>query len=110
MNIQGIILGLASFLIIGFMHPVVIKGEYCFGTKIWPLFAITGGCLCIASLWITDLLWSAFCAVWGFSWFWGIKELFEQEERVKKGWYPSNPKKKISETRRDGKGRMNKCG
>ena len=25
---------------------------------------------------------------------WSIKELFEQEERVKKGWFPENPKKK----------------
>jgi len=25
---------------------------------------------------------------------WSILELFEQEERVKKGWFPKNPKKK----------------
>ncbi|MCQ2117643.1 MAG: DUF4491 family protein [Bacteroidales bacterium] len=30
----------------------------------------------------------------GFSCFWSILELFQQEQRVAKGWFPSNPKKK----------------
>ncbi|WP_423893355.1 DUF4491 family protein, partial [Filifactor alocis] len=30
----------------------------------------------------------------GFCLFWSIKELFEQEKRVQKGWYPKNPKKR----------------
>jgi hypothetical protein len=25
--------------------------------------------------------------------FWAINELFEQEQRVVKGWYPKNPKR-----------------
>ena len=33
-------------------------------------------------------------AVFGITCIWSIKELFEQEERVKKGWFPENPKKK----------------
>jgi hypothetical protein len=34
---------------------------------------------------------SAICGVFAFSSFWTIKELFEQKERVKKGWFPANP-------------------
>ncbi len=29
-----------------------------------------------------------------FSSFWTIKEIFEQRERVLKGWFPMNPKRK----------------
>ena len=42
LNFDGIILGFASFLIIGIFHPVVIKCEYYFGEKIWPLFLVLG--------------------------------------------------------------------
>jgi len=30
----------------------------------------------------------------GCSCFWSIKELYEQRERVKKGWFPDNPNRK----------------
>ena len=32
-NWQGVVIGLCTFLIIGLFHPIVIKGEYYFGTK-----------------------------------------------------------------------------
>jgi hypothetical protein len=91
----GIIIGLGSFLIIGLLHPVVIKGEYYFGTKIWPLFLI-GGIICVVgSILIGNLIVSTLLGVLGFSLFWSIHELFEQKERVRKGWFPENPKRKI---------------
>lgn len=34
----GLIIGAATFLIIGLFHPLVIKGEYYFGVKIWWMF------------------------------------------------------------------------
>ena len=37
-------------------------------------------------------------AVLGVTFLWSIKELFEQEERVKKGWFPANPKRKQKDT------------
>jgi len=90
----GIIIGLGSFLIIGLLHPVVIKGEYYFGTKIWPLFLI-GGIICVVgSIHIRNLIASTLLGVLGFSLFWSIHELFEQKERVRKGWFPENPKRK----------------
>ena len=33
MNFTGIIVGLATFLIIGIFHPIVIKAEYYWGVK-----------------------------------------------------------------------------
>ncbi|OYP40493.1 hypothetical protein CG709_05125 [Lachnotalea glycerini] len=30
----------------------------------------------------------------GFSCFWSVQELVEQEKRVEKGWFPKNPKRK----------------
>ena len=50
MNIWGILIGLAAFLLIGIFHPIVIKCEYHFGAKIWPLFLVAGVLCCVASL------------------------------------------------------------
>ncbi|MBQ9963354.1 MAG: DUF4491 family protein, partial [Alistipes sp.] len=33
MNFTGIIIGVATFLIIGLFHPIVIKAEYYIGTR-----------------------------------------------------------------------------
>lgn len=94
MNLDGIIIGLAVFFIIGIMHPVVIKSEYYIGKHIWPLYLIIG-ILCVGlSTVIPSRTLSILTAVLGFTMFWSIHELFEQEQRVKKGWFPANPNKK----------------
>jgi hypothetical protein len=94
MNWNGIIIGLGVFLIIGIMHPVVIKSEYYIGKHIWPLYLILG-ILCVGiSVVIEGMILSILIAVLGFTMFWSIHELCEQEERVKKGWFPVNPNKK----------------
>ena len=41
-NLTGIVIGIATFLIIGIFHPMVTKGEYYFGVKIWWLFLVMG--------------------------------------------------------------------
>ncbi|MDR1842072.1 MAG: DUF4491 family protein [Holophagales bacterium] len=92
MNYTGIVIGLASFIIIGVFHPIVIKSEYHFGKKIWPVFLALGVVLCAASVFIGNAIFSSLFAVTGFALFWSIRELFEQEARVKKGWFPANPK------------------
>ncbi|MGE4453825.1 MAG: DUF4491 family protein [Sphaerochaeta sp.] len=94
MSFQGVVVGGAAFLIIGIFHPIVIKGEYYFGKKIWPLFLIVGLLLVAVSLWIENQVLSAVLSITGFSSLWSIHELFEQEERVAKGWFPANPNKK----------------
>ena len=47
-----------------------------------------------ASVWVSSLFWSSLLGVFAFSSFWTIKEIFEQEERVRKGWFPKNPRRK----------------
>jgi len=89
----GLGIGLATFLIIGLFHPVVIKAEYYWGTKCWWIFLVLGTIGVIASLFVENVFISALLGVFSFSSFWTIKEVFEQEERVKKGWFPRNPKR-----------------
>jgi hypothetical protein len=75
-------------------HPLVIKSEYYFGTRIWPLFLLAGAGCSIASVLVGNLLVSILLGIKGFSFFWSILELFQQKRRVEKGWFPRNPKKK----------------
>lgn len=93
MNFSGIITGLATFLIIGIFHPVVIKAEYRFGKSCWWAFMLAGLAFAVLSLFIEDLVLSTITGVTAFSCFWSIKELFDQEKRVAKGWFPANPKR-----------------
>jgi hypothetical protein len=94
MNFQGILIGAAAFIIIGLFHPLVIRAEYHFGTRIWPLFFVVGAVALILSLFLENTLWSAILGVFGFSSLWSIREVFEQAERVAKGWFPRNPDRK----------------
>ncbi len=94
LNLSGIIIGIGTFLIIGLFHPIVIKAEYYFGTRCWWVFLIAGIIGVILSITISNILISSFLGVFAFSSFWTIKEVFEQRERVKKGWFPMNPKRK----------------
>lgn len=97
MNIEtfaGLAIGLVSFLIIGLFHPAVVKAEYYLGTRSWWIFLLLGLVAAAASMVVESLFLSAILGVFAFSSFWTIKEVFEQEERVKKGWFPRNPKRK----------------
>lgn len=93
-NISGIITGLATFFIIGLFHPIVIKAEYHFGKGCWWVFALAGVAFAVLSLFIESLVWSTITGVTAFSCFWSIHELIEQERRVARGWFPSNPKRR----------------
>ena len=91
MNFTGVILGVIAFLTIGVFHPIVIKGEYYFGTKIWWGFLVVGIGAVTGSLFVQNTIVATTLGVFGFSSLWAIHELFEQAERVKKGWFPKNP-------------------
>jgi len=92
----GVAVGLAALLIIGAFHPIVIKSEYYFGKKVWPVFLILGvGCLA-ASILVPSPLLSPILGVLGFTFFWSIRELFEQATRVEQGRFPANPKRRRS--------------
>lgn len=96
-NYSGIIIGAASFLIIGLFHPLVIKFEYYLGRKSWWIFLLSGIVASVFSVLVRETLLSAALGVFGFSCFWSIKEVFEQEERVQDGRFPKNPKREYPE-------------
>lgn len=92
-NWLGLVIGVSTFLIIGVFHPIVIKAEYYCGTKCWWWFLIAGVILLVLALLMDSVLASALLGVTAFSSFWSILEIFEQQERVRKGWFPRNPKR-----------------
>lgn len=93
MHWSGIIIGVIAFLLIGIFHPIVIKCEYYFTSKVWPLFLVSGLICCLGSLFIGQVILSSALAILGFTLLWSIGELKHQEERVRKGWFPANPKR-----------------
>lgn len=92
-HLTGLAIGVATFLIIGLFHPLVIKGEYYFGVRCWWVFAVMGIGGVAGSIVVDNLLVSTLLAVWGASSFWSIGELFEQRKRVERGWFPKREKK-----------------
>ena len=93
MNITGIVVGAAVFLIIGICHPIVIKMEYYWGKKSWGVLALAGTIFAVTSLFISNLMVSTIIGAAAFSCYWGILEIFAQEKRVLRGWFPENPKR-----------------
>lgn len=93
MNFEGLAIGISTFLVIGLFHPIVIKAEYHFGVRVWWVFLLVGIICAALSLFMCSTLLSTLLGVVAFSSFWSIKELFEQRERVRKGWFPKNPKR-----------------
>ncbi|MBQ8856048.1 MAG: DUF4491 family protein [Bacteroidales bacterium] len=91
MNFIGIIVGLATFLIIGLFHPLVIKAEYYLGSKCWWMFLLAGILFGALSVMIDNLIASTILGVTSFSSLWSIHELMQQKERVRKGWFPEGP-------------------
>ena len=91
---EGLLLGVCAFLSIGVFHPIVIKAEYYFGVRIWWAFLLVGIAFAAAALFVKSLFVSALLSIVGFSSLWGIGEVFQQRERVRKGWFPMNPKRK----------------
>ena len=85
MNLSGIFLGLIAFLCIGLFHPLVIKGEYYFGTKYWWVFALVGVGMITGSLFANNMYLSVILGVIAFSSFWSILKLFQQKKRVERG-------------------------
>jgi len=93
MNFTGLIIGSITFVIIGVFHPLVIKAEYYLGTRSWILFLVSGLIFIGLSLILEGQVLPTLLGVLGFTCLWSIKEVFEQEKRVKEGRYPKNPKR-----------------
>lgn len=91
MNFSGLLVGLATFLIIGVFHPIVIKAEYYLGIGCWWIFVLMGAVFACLSVIVGNMILSTVLGVLAFSSFWSILELFHQKERVRKGWFPKGP-------------------
>lgn len=94
LNFIGLVLGFMMILLTGLGHIFIIKGEYYFGTKLGPLFLILGLLSITASLFVNNALLSGILGIIGFIFLWSIYELFQQKERIRRGWFPKNPNKK----------------
>lgn len=97
-HLFGIVTGLCTFLIIGLFHPLVIKAHYYFGTGSRWWFAAAGVAFIVVSFLVDDIFLSTILGVTGFSSLWSVREIVEQEQRVKKGWFPANPKRQPKRT------------
>lgn len=93
MNFTGIILSFVTLTLIGVGFFWVIKLEYYVGAHIWRWVLTLGILLCFTSLWLPSFWTSALLGVLGGSLVWGATELPDQEKRVRKGIFPSNPKR-----------------
>ena len=93
MNFNGIIIGAAVFLSIGICHPLVIKMEYHWGKQCWWIWLVAGLAFCALSLFVKNDVLSIIIGGFAFCCLWGIHEMFLQEKRVLRGWFPENPKR-----------------
>ncbi len=94
MNLDGVVIAAACFLCIGIFHPIVIKAEYYFSSRCWPVFLAVGVVALAASTQIENSIVSSVAGTFGCSCLWSIFELKEQEKRVERGWFPTNPRRK----------------
>ena len=90
-NLSGLVIGVATFLIIGLFHPMVTKGEYYFGVRCWWFFLVMGIAAVAGSVAVRHILWSTLLAVWGASSFGSLGARFDQRRRGGRGWFPPKP-------------------
>lgn len=93
LNVEGVLVGAASLLVIGAFHPLVIWCEYHFTQQVWPVFLLAG-LLCLLGALLVQGLPSILLGLLGAGFLWSIRELKEQAKRVERGWFPKNPKRK----------------
>lgn len=93
LNVEGVLVGAASLLVIGAFHPLVIWCEYHFTQQVWPVFLLAG-LLCLLGALLVQGLPSILLGLLGAGFLWSIRELKEQAGRVERGWFPKNPKRK----------------
>jgi hypothetical protein len=93
MNTFGLIIGVATLLIIGLGFPLVIQGERRFGYLWWPYMLGIGIVIIGISLFISADWLSVVIGVLGATFVWGSTELKEQAVRAEIGWFPFNTQK-----------------
>ena len=93
LNWTGIISGAAMIVLTGVFHPVVVKCEYYFSARVWPVFLVLGVLSLVVSAVVENAAVSSVAGILGAILLWCIRELKEQEKRVANGWFPKNPKR-----------------
>ena len=93
LNLVGLYLGLYMLIVIGLGFVWVIKLEYFAGAQVWKVVLALGICISLVSLFVPNLFASALVGIFGGSIVWGATELPGQEERVRRGLFPANPKR-----------------
>lgn len=94
MNTTGIFFGLFTAFTIGIGFVWVIKLEYYAGAHTAKGVAALGIAIILVSLFIPGFTFSGVLGIVGGTVFWGATELPDQEKRVAKGMFPSNPNKR----------------
>lgn len=98
-GLLGLTVGLLTFLLIGVFHPIVIKSHYYFGLECRWVFFVAGIASGVCSYLVSDMIWSTLLGVLAFTCLWSVLEITEQEQRVAKGWFPANPRRRAKEQR-----------
>lgn len=101
-NLLGLAIGAATFAVIGVFHPLVIKGYYYLGMPVRWLFLALGVMAAAAAITVSDVFGQALLGVTACSCFWSILEVGQQRERVRKGWFPANPRRESRRPDPDG--------
>ena len=71
-NMEGVAVGIVALVMIGVFHPIVIKCEYYFSHRIWPLFLAAGIGFLLAALFTNGML-SMILGLAGVSCLWSIR-------------------------------------
>lgn len=100
-HLFGLLTGLATFIIIGLFHPVVIKCHYHFGVGCRWWFVVLAIIAGVASYYVDNQLLSTVLGVVAFSSLWTVKEIADQEKRVERGWFPPNPRRQQKKSQAD---------
>ncbi len=87
-NLDGIVVGTATYLLIALGHHSVIWAEYWFTKRCWPAYLVVGVAAMVGSMFIDELVVSVIISILGTTALWGIGEVIQQEKRVEKGWFP----------------------
>ena len=93
MNFYGLVMGTVMILAIGLGHVMVIKWEYYWGRRTWPLMLVLGLLLVACSVLSDGVFLSGSLGILGATLLWGVHELFLQEGRVARGLFPRNPQR-----------------
>ncbi len=84
LNFSGLAIAVIVVLAIWFGHVWVVKLYTWSGTRLWPIPLVIGAVLVTLSMFVRNTIISATLAILASTFFWGIKELFEQRSRAGK--------------------------